>query len=377
MVRISVLGALVLLAIQASGQNAASPSRVSHIVCLGCAKPAEGAKLPFSPRKTVLGQHIDVITPSIAHLAGKKPVIIQTARTTLIAVLDEGPVDSLSDEEIDALRAAFPKISKEPTTLDAHQLAHVLAQRILRLELDMRFALELSEDGRIGREGGPYQPTPSSHVEVFVFSDKKAYDDFAGFWFEPGVWPLAGVVLDSGPTSAALLPSLKDPAARRQLMYSTSMQLLRGLSRTPPGIQGWLQVGLAHYFEERHSGKGQRTAPGATLPPDAEVPKDWDAFVADMIVGGKVGDLGALAATPYSGLSVRSRLQSWSMVRWLEDKDPEKVATLLRHLMHTPPSESPQKALLGAMRAAYNHDLVTIIDEWKAAVRKDRSAAAK
>src|SRR4029079_4653842 len=133
--------------------------------------------------------------------------------------------------------------------------------------------LDLDEDGRVRSEATPWQPLSSDHVEIFAISSKTGYEAFTAFLFDLGGWPLAGAMLESGPTGAALLPSLKDPSARRAFAFMAAMQPLRGLSRGRPGMQGWLQVGLAHVVEDRHGGKSPRSA--ATLPPGTEAPKDW------------------------------------------------------------------------------------------------------
>jgi hypothetical protein len=337
----------------------------SRIYCLTCRAPAPGVP----DRKAVLGQSLDAFEPWIARLAGTRPVILQTPRSTLVSTLEGGPVDALSDEDAAALRAVFPTLPPVPATLDAHQAAHLLAVRVLRIEDDLRMTLGLDDGGRVRPESGPNQPLASDHAEIFVFGSKAGYEAFTAFLFDRDVWPLAGATLDSGPTSALLLTGLKDPAGRRQLAFSASMQLLRGLSRAGTGLQGWLQVGIAHAMEDRHAGKAPRP-PGATLPPGSEAPKDWEAFVGDLVVGGKSGDLGALAATPATALSVRSRLQAWSMARWMIDHHQPKLAEMVRHLLHASPSESPPKALLGAMRPAFAHDLVSFLEEWKKSVTK-------
>jgi hypothetical protein len=114
---------------------------------------------------------------------------------------------------------------------------------------------------------------------------------------------------------------------------------------------------------------------GPTLPPDLEAPKDWEAFIGDLVTAGKAGDLGAMAVTPRKALSVRSRLQAWSMVRWMVAKDPKAFAAMVRLLLHAPPLDTPAKALLEAVRPTLHHDLVTLVTEWRDAVKKSRLAA--
>lgn len=372
MLKLAIVCALGVLAARAFPQTAAPPAASpSSIVCSACARDASAPAFP--PRKTILGQHVDVIGAQIAYQSGVKPFVLQTSRTTLVAAIEGGVSGDLDEGELAYVKSLFPALRATPGALDAHQEAHVLAYRILAVENDVGQILALDDRGRVRPESSPTQVVASGHVELFVFSKKTAYDTFTSFLFDRGVWPLGGAMLDSGPTSAMVLPSLKDPAARRQIAFTSAMLLARGLSRAAGGLQGWLQVGLAHVIEDRHSGNATRAA-GATLPPGSEIPKDWDAFVADLVVGGKVGDLGALAATPAAALSVRSRLQSWSLVRFLIAKDGKKFATLVRTLLHAPSAESPTKALLGALRPAFDHDLVSIVDEWKKSATKSRAS---
>jgi hypothetical protein len=341
------------------------------LVCLACSK---GPDAPFPVRRTVLSQRLDAFDPWIAHMAGQPAIVLQTRRTTLVVAVQPGPVDALTDDELAHLRAVFPKLAAGvPGTLDAHQQAHVIGLRVRRVEDDLAAVLALDADGRVKPQPG-HAPLASDHVEVFVFGAKPAYESFTAFLFEREAWPAGGAMFDWGPTSAILVPSLKDPAARRQLAFTTSMQLLRGLSRAGAGLQGWLRVGISHVMEDRHAAKGPRAAPDATLPPGSEAPKDWDAFVGDLVTGGKAGDLGGLAATPVHALTVRSRLQSWSLVRWLLAKDSPRFADMVRRILHAPPSDSAQKALLDAVRPAFGLDLVTLNDEWKASVQKGKAA---
>jgi hypothetical protein len=370
--RLSGILLIATLSLSCFGQGAPpSPSR-ARIICLFCGKPAPGAETPFTPRKTVLGQPLGVIEPQLAHQAGTKPIIIETPRTTIVAAVEGGPVDDVSPAELEYLQGVFPALKGIPTSLDAHQQAHLLAARCRRIEKELADILELDPDGRVRTESGPYQPLSSSHVEVFVFSKPAGYEVFTSFLFEKSVNPLVGAMLESGPTSAMVMPSLKEPGARCQFIFTTTLQLLAGLSRGGTGLQPWIRCGLARVLEDRHAPASVRSPAIAPALPGVKPSNDWNAFAADMIVGGKVGDMGALASTPLAGLSYRSEVQAWSLVRWMIEKDKDNFARLVRLLLHSPPDEAPPKALLNAMRAAYGHDLVTVLDEWKEAVRKSR-----
>jgi hypothetical protein len=372
--RIGLATAFLVLCGAAAFAQTESRRIPQTIHCLACpAKDREAA--PEPPRHTIMTQRVDAFDAWLTHLAGARPIVIQTHRANLIAVLDDGPVDDLTAAEIAYLRSVFPKLPAAPKSLDAHQAAHVLALRLARMQSDMAEVLDLDGSALVKREAGPGQPVSASHVDVCVLSKPSAYDAFVAFRFAPGSWPLEGAVFDRVPTGAALVPNLKDAAAARQFAFTSAMQLLRKLARDDPGLQPWLQVGLAHAFEERAFNAGPRPWPSGTIPPELEEPKDWEAFVADLVTAGKSGDLGAMAATPRHGLSVRSRLQAWSMARWLIAKDPKAFAAFVRRLLHAAPGDPPAKLLLGAVRAALGHDLVSLVTDWEATVKKARAAA--
>jgi hypothetical protein len=370
---------LVLVAVAAAvapGQTKdvkpGAPSR-ARIVCLSCGRPASDADAPFPPRKTILGQHVDVAEPQIARQAGVKPVVIQTPRTTIVAAVEGSAPDDLSPGELEYIQTVFPGY-KSGGPLDAHQEAHLLAFRVRRIEKDLADLLELDADGRVKPEALGNRPVASSHVEVLVFSKPAGFDTFVAFQFGKDVLPLVGTMLDSGPTSAVLLPGLKEPGGRCSFAFSTALQLLAGLSRGGSGLQGWLRGGIARLVEDWHCPKAMRSpliAPVISGPKEAS---DWDAFVADMIADGKVGDLGALAATPLNGLSLRSEAQARSLVKWMVDTDREKFAAMVRLLLHAPPADPPTKALLGALRPTWDHDLVSLLEAWKEAVKKSRTS---
>jgi hypothetical protein len=371
-----VPAAAVLVALGALAQDAPRTSYPTRILCRACAA-TDAASARIASWRTVFGQRVDVLEPWLAHVSGGKPIFLQTPRTSLAVVSDGGKADAISEGELYYLRTVFKSLAAAPATLDAHETAHLLAIRLLKLEHEMVDALDLDAYGRLKREETPDHPTPADNVQVFVFSSKPAYEAFTSFRFDRDVWPLAGAMVDGSPTCAMLLPNLKDASAIRTFAFGCVLQLARGLSRAGDGLQPWLQVGLAHHFEDRFADKSQPAPPAATFPPGMEGPKDWGAFVADMITGGKVGDLGALCSTPQAALSVRSRLQSWSMVTWMLDKDRKAFAAMVRKLAHAPLAETPQKALLAAVRATLNHDLVSLVDAWADAFKKSRSTAGR
>src|SRR5262245_59684151 len=170
----SLLGAAAL----AQG-SAAYPTRILCRTCVA-ADPAHGKGLTWRP---VIGQPIDSFEPWIAHVAGGKPIIIQTPRVNLVIALEGGKIDGLTQSELYYLKTVSKTLASAPpatppTTLDAHELAHLVAIRVLKLEHELVDLLDLDGAGRVKPEPGPDRPVASDSVDVFLFSAKAGYDAF-------------------------------------------------------------------------------------------------------------------------------------------------------------------------------------------------------
>ena len=179
--------------------------------------------------------------------------------------------------------------------------------------------LDLDEDGRARTEAGPWQPLASDQVEIFAISNKTGYEAFTAFLFDRDAWPLAGAMLESGPTAAALMPALKEPSARRQFAFMSAMQLLRGLSRArsrPPGL-GPGRTRARDGGPSREQGSPER----GDAPAGQRSSEGLGSFVGDLVAGGKVRRPRRARRDAGRVLSVRSRLQAWSLVRWMMEKD--------------------------------------------------------
>ncbi len=319
-------------------------------------------------RRTLLGQDPIVVVPWLTHLFGKAPIVLLTPRVTLVVCSDGGTVDELSPREAEILKAWFPKNASPARTLDGHQYAHLLAERLMAIEAQVGEILDLGPDGRAKPDSGPTSPFASDASELFVFSTKAAYEAFVSHTFEAGTWPTTAVMLDSGPTAALLIEDPKSVSDRRRFAFTATNLLVRALSRAGDGLQAWLRIGLSHVIEQQVPGKVAAPGDSQTLPPDMKSPPDWHVFTRELANSGKSGVLSALAASTERGLSLRSRLQAASVVRWLIESDPARFGAFMRRLMYEMPTTPAAKALLNASRAGLGKDTVTLESDWKQAI---------
>ena len=95
-------------------------------------------------------------------------------------------------------------------------------------------------------------------------------------------------------------------------------------------------------------------------------PPDWDQFVRDLVASGRAGALDALTATPRRALSQRSRIQAWSLVKFLIGADRARFARLLRRLLHAEHSADPVAAFASALPEAFGADPDQVQRAWKA-----------
>lgn len=347
------------------------PVTSAPYVCLTCKEANQQVAADGAPPPAQLaGAQIGAVRPWLAGLEGEKPVILATPRWTLACVLKEDKVEGLRPEEIARLRAFFPALPEKPARLKAHEMAHLWTERMFAVEGAIAEMLDLTEDWKLRPNAAGYRPLPYARSEIFVFAAKKDVETFANHLLEPRARPLHGSVREHGPLSAVLADDADDHV-RRRFVHGAALQVLRRHWRLGDGLPGWIQVGIAHYLERIHVKiPAGRDDLAQTLPPGDESPKDWPQFVRDLVVADKAGQLAALTSQPERALSLRSRIQSWSLVKFLLGADPKRFSVLLNALLNTHPDTPAPQALQDAVKSAYACDLPTLERAWKVWVLK-------
>ncbi|MAG55337.1 MAG: hypothetical protein CMJ83_03515 [Planctomycetes bacterium] len=342
----------------------------SPYVCLRSTESGLQTGGAAKPRQ-LLGRPASSVMPWLNRLDKMKPSLIWSQRWTLVCFLKDARVDDLTPEETVRLRVYFPKLPSRPTRLTGHERAHLWAIRMLRTESGVADLLDLDERGELKSRGPGYRPLPHKGCELYMFSSAATHDAFRRHIFKPSTKGLAGETLDSGPVTAMLMDDQKSAPIRRRFLHAASLQLIRAHRRLEGGIPAWLEIGVAHYFERRQSKVNRfRKDESGTLPPGLESPRDWDQAIRDLVAAGRSGELTALSATPERGLTVNSRLQSWSLVKYLLGVDGRRFRRLLVELLHTRPGTTVQDGLRAALKASYGHFPKDVEKAWKSWVIK-------
>ena len=320
------------------------------------------------PRR-MIGEATDKVMPWLARLDPKiRPSIIWTRNWTIVSLLKGARVADLTPEEAVRLRAFFPEITPRSNKLTGHQRAHLWAIRTLRIQGAIKEVMDLDDNGGLKPSSfsAGYRPLAHKGCELFLFSNPSPHAAFTRHLFQPQTRGLSGETLGSGPVAAIMLDDAPTGSIRRRMRHASTLQLVRVHRRLEGGVPAWMQIGLAHYFEWRQT-KTTRTKKNTagTLIGATEGLRDWDQAVRDLVASGRAGELGALSATPERGLTLQSRLQAWSLVKYLLGVDQGRFTQLCSALLHTRPGVNPQQALRTAMKATYGHETNAVADGWK------------
>lgn len=325
------------------------------------------------PAERILGLPRDAAAAYIERISGKAPTVISTRRTTLVVAADGGEVLGMTDDEIARLRVFFPQLSATATKLDAHQFAHLYAERLIATESALAELLDLGDDGLRRGKPGPYAAPTADRSEVLLFGLAKTADLFDAFIAgEEPHRALDGTTFKGRPVVGLSVQGFGPEAARRRFAYAAASARLRALAKDDGAAPAWLRFGVAHVLEHA-AGSGQRGADDAeadTLPPDPfqptqKAPADRAAFVRGFVDEGKAPQFDALSATGESALTPKSRLAAWSICRFLSAVDRPRFAALYARLVDAAPTADRPKAFNDAVRIVYGAEAPVLENAWR------------
>ena len=334
-------------------------------------EPQDGAP---KPAERLLGLPRDAAAAYIERISGKVPIVISTRRTTLVVAADGGDVPGMTDDEIARLRVFFPQLGATVSKLDAHQLAHLYAERLIATESALLELLDLGDYGFHRGKPGPYSEPSADRSELFLFGSTKTADLFDAFIRgEEPHRTLDGTTFKGRPVVGLSVQGFGPEAARRRFAYAAAGSRLRALAKNDGAAPAWIRIGVAHVLEHA-AGSGVRGADDAeadTLPPDPfqptqKAPADRAAFVREFVDEGKAPHFDALSATVESALTPKSRLAAWSICRFLAAVDRPKFAALYAKLNHAAPTPDRPKAFSDAVRQTYGSEVSVLDNAWRA-----------
>jgi hypothetical protein len=344
--------------------------------CSHCLKQKTLVSRPGGPElpDRVLGLPRDAAAAYVERLAGKPPILIATARTSLFVASDGGDAAGATEDELARLRVFFPKLAEKPTKLDAHQFAHLYAERLVALEAALVDLLDLGDDGRKKSKPGPYAVAEAERAELFLFGDPKAAAAFDGFLGgEDGPPGLSGAYFKQRPVAGLSVHGFSPNAARRRFAYAAASVRLRSLAVGDGAAPPWLRIGAAHVLEHAADPEGRGDDVADTLPPDpfrpdAKAPADRLAFVRAFVDEGKAPHLDALSASEEAALTPKSRLAAWSLVRYLAGVDRARFAALYLRLVDGAPTPDRARSFADAVRLVYGIEVAALDNAWRVAV---------
>ena len=360
------LGAARLLAIPLPAPREGPITEAAYL-CQTCVRAGDQGAGESPSLERLLGRPASVIRPWLGRISETEPQILTRDRVTLVALLGPRRMDAVTSEERMRLMLFLRERAGTPRgRFTGHQRAHLWMERLVLLESALGELLALDPAGELRPLSDGMRPLAHPRAEIYLFDAAEACTGFVRHLFGPDAQPGDGLQTDDGPVAAVLVGSCGAEAGRRRFLHAGTLALLRRHRRLDGGIPPWLEIGLAHFMERRLHGAQERRDTAFTLPAGMESPPDWDQFVRDLAISGKSGSLDALTATPGRALSLRSRIQAWSMVKFLIGVDRTRFSLLLRRLLHAEPAAEPVPTFAAALKEAYAADPKQVEQAWKA-----------
>jgi hypothetical protein len=227
------------------------------------------------------------------------------------------------------LKEIFPSFAPSPQAfVSAHERAHLYQIRLERIVCHFR-ALAANDLPLLGM---------GDRFEVYLFEDSDHYRAFTekalGRVFSPrspaqrqhyGGERSRFVVA----VGAELLVG-RERQLNNTVIHHVAHTLAEGHRQYLADVWGWLDGGLAHYYERRESPDYNVFCLDTTDPPREYARADWPRKVRYLVARKKEPNLGTWCdKTIPQQLSVEQHVIAWSFVDWLVNTDPVRVAKLL------------------------------------------------
>ena len=303
-----------------------------------CPRCVEEERLP--PQE----KHLTMMRMDVRKLAehldlAKKWIVIETPHYRILSTIEGSKVkfkhSPYARADLERLKEIFPKlaIGRDVAILDEHERAHLYHIRLERLYAHFA-ALTDNKVPMLGMEA-PY--------EVYLLGDYAEYhklaDDFLGRGQKmPGIQhhskekPNFNCFLTSE-QQVAQTKGKGDELFSNWTMHNVAHNLVDGHGNYYRETWGWLEEGLAHYYERRENERYNTFCWTEGKPPAEFLKPDWESTIYNMVRRGKDPPLSNWCEKLQPGeLTGAENGVSWSIVKWLVETEPIRFTKMLQKL---------------------------------------------
>jgi hypothetical protein len=298
-----------------------------------CSRCVEEKLIPDEPRDVEL---MNRGAKDLATAVGIKRdwIVIETPNFRIFSNLKGEKVSNgdspFAAGDLQRMKEIFPsfKPGGQGAYLDAHQRAHMYHIRVERLLSHFR-ALTGNEEPRLGMEG---------RYEVYLFEDTDQYRAFTetmlGHPYNPNCRIEREHVLEGYRrivfATAAEVNKGGDRQLNNAVAHHTGHSMVSGHHQYRKSAWGWLDAGVAHFYERRESFQFNCFCMQGTDPPRDFERGDWRERIRHLVYRKKEPSFGDFCekASPQT-LAPDDHAYAWSYVDWLIATDPARFTKLL------------------------------------------------
>jgi len=272
-------------------------------------------------------------------LAEDSWIVIQSPHFKLLSTLRSSKV-KLKDSrycraDLERLKVIFPKfaVGRDGAFLDAHERAHLYHIRAERIYAHFA-ALTDCQKPYLGMEA-PY--------EVYLFDDYAEHHALVDKFIGSANDKAGNQHHDKEPPNFMAFTTAESQVQRTQgkgdgilaahVTHNVAHILVDGHGNYHRELWGWLEEGLAHYYERREQDRHNTFCWSEGKPPADFLKPDWESVIYGIVRRGRDDPLGEWCEKLQPGqLSGTQNGMSWAIVKWMVDTDPVRFTKLLQKL---------------------------------------------
>jgi hypothetical protein len=237
--------------------------------------------------------------------------------------------------DLERLKTIFPKftVGRDGAYLDPHERAHLYHIRVERLYAHFQ-ALTDCQKPFLGMLA-PYQ--------VFLFDDYAEHHALVDKFVGAANDKAGNQHHDKEPPNFMAFTTAEGQVARDQgkgdgifaahVNHNVAHNLMDGHNNYYRETWGWLEEGIAHYYERREQEKHNTFCWSEGRPPNDFQKPDWESVIFGLVRRGRDDPLGNWCEKLQPGqLTGTQNGMSWSIVKWLIETEPVRLTKLLERV---------------------------------------------
>ena len=311
------------------------------------------------------GHPLVAITTWIKAVTGEEVHVFSGSSWTLISALSASTkVPVLDSEKVILNMWMGKKISPSDSALAS---ALIWAIRMDNLDRTLCGMFSKDLDGYVEGKASLFEGIRLRHQCLILVPTKEQAQQVAEHLLsaDAATSPTYGEALDGGPAQVVSLEGSRDSVVQQmRFTYAATLGWLHQKRRLSGGLPDWMRVGIAHMMAMELNDRLTRVPDYGVFPEAEKLPKNWQQFLRNLVGAGKTGEINAMNSAVTQGLTVRTHLQAFSMMRFLMGVSEEHFGRFIAEVHNLTESKVSTKEILSAVRKHYGCDFPGLERAW-------------